>query len=391
MKRRRPNDGRHGLACPAPIGTHSAPPVLISRDPSHVKTPPFRLSVLDQSPISEGSTGAEALRNTLDLARHTDALGYHRYWVAEHHGTPMLACASPEVLLGPLGMATRRLRVGSGGVMLPHYSPLKVAENFSMLAALLPGRVDLAIGRAAGTDPLTTFALQRDRRQASPDDFPHALAELLGYLNGSLPADFPFARLARTLPGAPERPAPWLLGSSPQSGSWAAELGLPYAFADFINPAGAEIARRYRERFAPSTWADAPETIVALWVLCADTDEEAERLSSSGRMAISLLLRNELIPVPSVERALRFLAEEREAPPSSLPVLGRERRRIVGSPRTVRPLIEQVAREYQADEVMIVTITHEHEARRRSYELLAREFGLAPAATSDTLLHIGAT
>ena len=341
--------------------------------------PTFRLSVLDQSPISEGSSGADALHNTLDLAQLADTLGYHRYWVAEHHGTPMLACASPEVMLGPLGTVTRGLRVGSGGVMLPHYSPLKVAENFSMLAALHPGRVDLAIGRAAGTDPLTTFALQRDRRQASPDDFPHALAELLGYLDGSLPVDFPFARLAGTLPGAPHRPEPWLLGSSPQSGLWAAELGLPYAFADFISPTGAEIARRYRENFTPSAWNAAPQTIVALWVLCAESDEEAERLSSSGKMAISLLLRGESIAIPSVERALRFLEADHAAPPSSLPVLGRERRRIVGAPGTVRPLIEQVAREYEADEVMVVTITHEHAARRRSYELLAKEFRLTAA------------
>src|SRR5881628_642340 len=145
----------------------------------------LRVSVLDQSPVSEGSTGAQALRNTIDLARLADALGYHRYWVAEHHGGPMLAGPSPEVLIGPIAAATERIRVGSGGVMLPHYSPLKVAENFSILSALYPGRIDLGLGRASGTDPLTTFALQRDRRQAGPDDFPQQLAELLGYLDGT--------------------------------------------------------------------------------------------------------------------------------------------------------------------------------------------------------------
>src|SRR5882757_9828597 len=146
--------------------------------------PPFRLSVLDQSPVSEGSTGAQALRNTIDLAELADELGYHRYWVAEHHGGPMLAGPSPEALVGPIAAATQRIRVGSGGVMLPHYSPFKVAETFSLLAGLFPGRIDLALGRAAGTDPLTTFALQRDRRQAAPDDFPQQLAELLAYLDG---------------------------------------------------------------------------------------------------------------------------------------------------------------------------------------------------------------
>src|SRR5216110_2734145 len=154
----------------------------------------MRLSVLDQSPISEGSSGADALANTLDLARLTDQLGYHRYWVAEHHGGPMLASTSPEALIGPIAATTESIRVGSGGVMLPHYSPLKVAETFTVLAALYPGRVDLGIGRAAGTDPLTTFALQRDRRQAAPDDFPQQLAELLAYFEDQMPADHPFAR-----------------------------------------------------------------------------------------------------------------------------------------------------------------------------------------------------
>src|ERR1700758_20008 len=154
------------------------------------------LSVLDQSPIAQGSTGAQALRNTIDLAVLADELGYHRYWVAEHHGGPMLAGPSPEALIGPIAAATERIRVGSGGVMLPHYRPLKVAETFSLLAGLSPGRIDLGLGRAAGTDPITAFALQRDRRQAAPDDFPEQLAELLGHLEGRLPGDHPFSRLA---------------------------------------------------------------------------------------------------------------------------------------------------------------------------------------------------
>src|SRR6202521_4032609 len=144
---------------------------------------PFRLSVLDQSPIVAGATGATALRDSVDLAQRADRLGYHRYWVAEHHGTPMLACASPEALIGPIASVTSRIRVGSGGVMLPHYSPLKVAETFSALSGLFPGRIDLGLGRAPGTDPMTMFALQRDRRAASPDDFPNQLTELLGYLH----------------------------------------------------------------------------------------------------------------------------------------------------------------------------------------------------------------
>src|SRR5450755_187361 len=234
------------------------------------------LSVLDQSPIAQGSTGAEALRNTIDLARLADELGYHRYWVAEHHGGPMLAGPSPEVLIGPLAAATEGIRVGSGGVMLPHYSPLKVAESFTILAALFPGRIDLGLGRASGTDPMTTYALQRDRRQASPDDFPQQLAELLAYFEDDLPADHPFRRLAKTLPGLPQLPVPWLLGSSEQSAIWAGELGLRYAFADFINPQGSTIAQLYRERFAPVRDLKAPRTAVAVWALAAPTDEEAQ-------------------------------------------------------------------------------------------------------------------
>src|SRR3954464_12461386 len=176
----------------------------------------MRLSVLDQSPIAEGSTGADALRNSVDLARLADRLGYHRYWVAEHHGTPMLACASPEVLIGAIAASTARIRVGSGGVMLPHYSPLKVAETFSMLSALHPDRIDLAVGRAPGSDPLTAFALQRDRRHPAPDDFPEQLGELLAYVWNRMPAGHRFARLA-ALPGGSARPAVWLLGSSAQS------------------------------------------------------------------------------------------------------------------------------------------------------------------------------
>jgi luciferase family oxidoreductase group 1 len=333
---------------------------------------PFGLSVLDQSPVSEGSTGAQALQNTLELARLADRLGYHRYWVAEHHGGPMLAGPSPEALIGPIAAATTRIRVGSGGVMLPHYSPLKVAETFSLLAGLFPGRIDLALGRAAGTDPLTTFALQRDRRQAAPDDFPQQLAELLGYLDDQLPPDHPFARLAETLPGRPERPEPWLLGSSPQSAIWAAELGLPYAFADFINAGGVEITALYRERFAEHEHAGLkPRTAVAVWVICADGDEEARRLAASARMAVTLLRRGQLIAVPPPEKAAEFLAAEKRTPtePRS------ERRAVLGSPAAVRAELQDVVSKYGAEEAIIVTITYDHVARMRSYELLAEAFG----------------
>jgi luciferase family oxidoreductase group 1 len=324
-----------------------------------------KLSVLDQSPVPEGSTGADALRNTIDLARLADELGYGRYWVAEHHGTPMLAGPAPEVLIGPIAAATARIRVGSGGVMLPHYSPLKVAESFSILSSLYGDRIDLGLGRAPGSDPETMFALQRDRSRAvAHDDFPEQLAELIAYLDNEFPRGHRWARLGAALPG-PYRPELWLLGSSPQSAIWAAEFGLSYAFADFIAPHNGEIARAYREA------ADAPRVAVAVSAICADSDEEAEELASSMRMAWALLRSGRLTPVPRVARALRYLEENHL---DGIP----GRRAIVGSPATVKAGIEQVAAEYGADETIVVTITHDHAARRRSYELIAAAFGLAP-------------
>jgi luciferase family oxidoreductase group 1 len=275
-------------------------------------------------------------------------------------------------LIGPIAAATARIRVGSGGVMLPHYSALKVAETFGMLSAMYPERIDLAVGRAPGSDPITAFALQRDRRHPAPDDFPEQLAELLAYVRDGLPAGHRFSRLLH-LAANHDRPEPWLLGSSPQSAVWAAERGLPYAFADFINPEGADIARRYRESFVPSKGLTAPRVVVAAWALCAETDEEAVRLASSSRMAFTYFLQGQLIPVPPVATALRFLSEHGGA----VEVLARRRRAIVGAPDAVIQELTRLASAYGADEVMVVTITYEHAARRRSYELLARAGGLA--------------
>ncbi|MGD9573503.1 MAG: LLM class flavin-dependent oxidoreductase [Thermoleophilia bacterium] len=345
---------------------------------------PIRLGVLDQSPVPEGSDGSQALRNTIDLARHTEALGFGRYWVAEHHGGPMLAGASPEALIGPIASATRTMRVGSGGVMLPHYSPLKVAESFSVLSGLFPGRIDLGIGRAAGTDPTTTYALQRDRREASPDDFPQQLGELMAYLRDELPRDHPFARLA-ALPGLPAAPALWLLGSSPQSALWAAEAGLPYAFADFINPLGALIAADYRDRFEPSAELEAPRVIAGVSAICADTDEEAEHLAASVTMAMRLLRRGQLIAVPTPERAQEWLREDgaRRRPAPGEPLRRGSRRMVVGGPATVADGLRAVAEEYGAEELLVVTIVHSHEARRRSYELIADAMALDPAPAGE--------
>lgn len=340
-------------------------------------TTPLRLSVLDQSPIVDGGTGAQALANTLDLARLADELGYERYWLAEHHATGSLACTSPEAVAGPIATITKRIRVGTGGIMLPHYSPFKVAEVFSTLAGLFPGRIDLGVGRAPGTDQTTVVALQRDRRQRAPDDFPDQLTELLAYLEDRIPPDHPFARLGQ-LPGLPHRPEVWLLGSSSQSGEWAAQLGLPYAFADFIGVGGGMIAQEYRRNFEPSSRLAAPRVVVAVRVICAETDEEALRLSASQQVQLIQLQQGRPRPAVPPEQAIRLLQENG----FRLGATPMGRRLVIGSPATVRQEFEKIAAEFGAEEVMALTITHDHAARRRSYELLAREFALSAAAVA---------
>jgi len=322
----------------------------------------MRISVLDQSPIPEGCTQGEALRNSIELARLAERCGYHRYWLAEHHGTPGLACNAPEVLIGPIAAATSTIRVGSGGVMLPHYSALKVAENFSMLASLYPGRIDLGIGRAPGSSGVVAKMLQRDRRMPPLNDFPAQMEELFGYLENRRMAGVPFA--------APEL---YLLGSSGQSAVWAAEMGLPYVFADFINPAGAGLAAWYREHFVASEWCKEPRVGVCAWGICADTDEEAMRLSYSMRMSFLNLYRGKHGPVPTVEDAAEFLAKEGVSPER----LPEGRRILTGSPGALRAKLEDVVAQYGADELFVVSIVHSHQARMRSYELIASAFATA--------------
>ena len=337
---------------------------------------PFpKLGVLDQAPIAEGATPGDALRNSLALARLCDRLGFERFWLAEHHGTPALACASPEAFIGTVAAETSRIRVGSGGIMLPHYSALKVAETFSMLASTFPARIDLGIGRAAGTSPAIAYALQRDRRQPLPDDFRDQLDELLALFDANPNPDGSDAGLLKLKKMLPPFAGPgiYLLGSSPQSAIWAAELGLPYVFADFINANGAAIADYYRRAFRPSALLSEPRLLVAAWAICADSDADALRLSASSRMLMNLLYRGELIPVPSVEKAESFLQKEGVRADFMPP----GRRLIYGSPNTVRAGLQGLSREYGSpDEILLVNILHSAEARRHSYELIAEEFHL---------------
>jgi luciferase family oxidoreductase group 1 len=334
----------------------------------------MKLSVIDQSPVPAGFTSADALQNTIELARLTDRLGYERYWIAEHHAMPTLACSAPEILLSRVGAETKRIRIGSGGVMLPHYSPLKVAEQFRMLHALYPDRIDLGVGRAPGGSPLDSYALRRERvDRPLPDDFPEQLVELLAFLNGGFPEKHAFARILVS-PAMPGSPSPWMLGSSMWSADAAAQLGLPYAFAHFISPEPTRAAiEHYYARFKPSLYLSAPQAIVALGAICADTDVAASRLMASARLMRRRRDRGEWLPIPTVEEAIAELGDAALKPmieTSEWP------RYFVGSPATLRQRFESLATALKLAEIMIVTIVHDHQARLNSYQLLAEEFGL---------------
>jgi luciferase family oxidoreductase group 1 len=336
-----------------------------------------KLSVIDQSPVPAGFTAGDALRNTIELARLADRLGYERYWIAEHHAIEALASPAPEVLIARVGAETSGIRVGSGGIMLPHYSPLKVAETFRVLHALYPGRIDLGIGRAPGGTPLESYALRRDRRQPETDDFPQQLAELRAFLRHDFPPQHPFNRI-RVSPEMPGAPDVWMLGSSMWSASAAAQLGLPYAFAHFINQHPTRMALEYyREHFKSSDDLAQSRAVVALGAICADSEEEALRLLSSARLFRNRIRRGEVGPIPTVEEALAELGPALEHPRSEDAEWPRY---IAGDPEQVRSELVDMASVLQVDELMIVTIVHDHRARLRSYELLAQAFELRPRA-----------
>jgi luciferase family oxidoreductase group 1 len=335
----------------------------------------LRLGVLDQSPVRSGGSPTEAIQETLALARATDRLGYHRYWLAEHHATPALAGPSPEVLIPQVAAVTSGIRVGSGGVMLQHYSPLKVAESFRVLETLHPGRIDLGIGRAPGSDQLTARAL------AGPlgggiDDFPRKVADLLGFLHGELPPEHPHAGIL-AMPTGPTAPAVWLLGSSDQSAALAAHFGTGFSFAHFINAdGGGEVTRAYAAAFKPSAILAEPRASVAVFVVCAPTEDEARRLAQSRDLFIVKLYTGRLSRYPTVAEAEAYAYSPREW----AIVEHARRRRIAGSPEQCRAGLEALAAEYGVDELVVVTITESWTTRLRSYELLARAFGLTPRA-----------
>jgi luciferase family oxidoreductase group 1 len=344
----------------------------------------LKLSVLDQSPVSAGSTPGTALQNTIDLARMADELGYYRYWIAEHHAMDVLASPAPEVLLARVGVETSRIRLGSGGIMLPHYSAFKVAETFRVLHALYPGRIDLGIGRAPGGSPLESYALRRNR-ELSPDDFPEQLRELLAFLHKDFPADHRFrkVRLSPDMPGAPEV---WLLGSSLWSAETAAQFGLPYNFAHFIDPNQTRKAiQHYRESFRSAGFGEYPHAMLALGVICAETETEAERLASSARLLFRRIRQGNTAPIASPDDAIAELAAIPEAVFAQwFPEGGEWPRYVVGSPESVRRKLSARAEALGIDEIMVVTIVHDHAARVRSYELLAESFDLRGTLQTET-------
>jgi luciferase family oxidoreductase group 1 len=334
------------------------------------------VSVLDLSPVVSGSTEGQALRDTIELARHADRLGYERYWLAEHHGGAMVASSSPELMIGQVAAATTGIRVGSGGVMLPNHSPLRVAEQFKVLSALFEDRIDLGIGRAPGTDQMTAYALRRSREAMAANDLPEQLGELLAFA-GSRP--WPEGHAFSHVRAAPfEAPLPpiFLLGSSDFSARLAASAGLGFAFAAQINPEMAvDALRLYRDGFQPSDEFSEPYAIVSHAVVCADDDESARRIAAPSRVAFRRLRAGRPTPLPTIEEAL---AEE--GPPKP-PAPGRAERMIVGSPLTVRDRIDELLTLSGADELMAMTNVHDFADRLRSYELLAEAFSLEPRAS----------
>lgn len=335
------------------------------------------LSILDQSQIAEGRTASDALRETTELAKEADRLGYHRYWVAEHHASHALASSSPEVLIAHLAANTRRIKVGSGGVMLSHYSAYKVAENFRVLEALHPSRIDVGLGRAPGGMPISTRALQ-EGKISHIDNYPQQVADLIGYLNDALPEKHRFKGLTAS-PSISTAPELWLLGSSFGSAAIAAEIGAAYGYAQFFGVPDSEVSvQHYKERFKPSALNDAPKLLAAVYVVCADTEEEARRLASSTELFFLSIESGRLLDrFPSVETAEAYPYSDYDR----MRIEAGSHRRIVGTPDQVKRRLEEMSERLGIDEMMIVTVTHDFEARLRSYRLVAEAFGLE--ASSD--------
>ena len=337
----------------------------------------LQLSVVDQSPMREGSSSGVALRETIQLAQATEAMGYERYWVAEHHNLPNFAGTAPEVLVGQIAANTRRIRVGSGGVMLSHYSSLKVAETFRMLDAFYPGRIDLGIGRAPGSDQITAAALAYPSTPKDIRHFPQQVRDVVNYLNDSQPDDHPFNAVAASPDEPDTAPQVWLLGSRYESAFMAAKMGLPFAYAHFFGMGaddGPQIVESYRQNFEASEHLEQPLVNVGVQVLCADTEEEARRIGSSrnlGRLR-SVTGQAKGIPSPELAASYKYLANEWQFIQQYL------RNCVDGDPEEVKAGLERVSEQYQTADLSVVTICYHYADRVRSYELVAQACGLEP-------------
>jgi luciferase family oxidoreductase group 1 len=329
------------------------------------------LSLLELCPVASGMTSSQALQNTLDLARHAERLGYGRFWLAEHHNMPGIAAAVPEILIAQVASVTKTMRVGSGGVMLPNHSALHVAEAFKTLEALYPGRIDLGIGRAPGTDGLTALALRRSRDALNADDFDEQLGELFAFGSDQFPEGHPFGAVKAAPTDVPLPPV-YLLGSSDYSARLAGQLGLAFAFAYHFRPHALMPAlAAYRTHFTPNTLSngalDKPHAIVTVSVFCAPTDEEARFLAGPMQLTFLKLRSGEPIRLPSPEEARDYpYSPQEEAALEAVRAM-----QIVGSPDTVRAQLSELVAKTQADELMVTTMMHRHEDRLRSFALVA--------------------
>jgi luciferase family oxidoreductase group 1 len=332
------------------------------------------LSILDLSPVSADSTAAQALRNTLDLARLADKLGYVRYWVAEHHNLPSIASSAPEIMIGQIAAVTEHIRVGSGGVMLPNHAPLMVAERFKVLEALFPGRIDLGLGRAPGTDPATSYMLRRRQGISEEDDFLERFQELMLLETRAFPQGHPFHNV-HAMPSEVALPPIFLLGSSDYSAQLAGQIGAGFAFAHhFANFDAVEAMRLYRDNFRPSPAHEKPHAILATHVVCADTDAEAERLATTVELNFVRRAKGEYVPLASPEEALAY-----DYTPIDRARIAQNRSRLtVGAPATVKARLEPLIAATQANELMVTSMMYDHEARKHCYELLAGAFAERP-------------
>ena len=330
--------------------------------------------------MPSGSTSRDALLNTLDLAKLADELGYTRYWLAEHHNTPLIASSSPEIMIAEVANVTRRMHVGSGGIMLPNHTSLKVAETFRVLQALHPGRIDLGLGRAPGTDPITALALRRSREAVNADDFPEQLDELLAYLNGEQPKSAIFQQI-RAMPDDVLPPDIWILGSSDYSAHLSAQLGLRFAFAHHIQPGPAVAALNfYHQNFRPSRWLKEPQSMIGVSAVCADTDARAEELARSLELTLLRFRTGKRARLPTVAEATEYPYTDVERA-----IMKESRERFfVGSPQTVREQLTNLAERCGTREIMVTTMIHDHGERRHSYELLAEAFGLSDTGAAQS-------